>query len=285
MTTKFFKHAIVFLLLTLVSEVIVAQGLIYKVEGNGLKQPSYIFGTMHMICAEDLLIPDELPQALKETNALYLEMDITDTTMQQKMMSKLIDPSMIENYSMLTQEVTEIIDQVLMNSLNIEFNQLKIMKPMIVSMMLIQASFPCSEVESIEMTLIEMANEQNIPIKALETIEFQLSLFDSISMEDQLKMLESMAMNHHNAASEYRMLADAYKSGNINKINQITQKDPTFSGFDDLILNDRNEEWLKKLPAIMKKSPAFIAVGAAHLPGDKGILEGLKELGYKVKPL
>lgn len=285
MTTKFFKHAIVFLLLTLVSEAIVAQGLIYKVEGNGLKQPSYIFGTMHMICAEDLLIPDELPQALKETNALYLEMDITDTTMQQKMMSKLIDPSMIENYSMLTQEVTEIIDQVLMNSLNIEFNQLKIMKPMIVSMMLIQASFPCSEVESIEMTLIEMANEQNIPIKALETIEFQLSLFDSISMEDQLKMLESMAMNHHNAASEYRMLADAYKSGNINKINQITQKDPTFSGFDDLILNDRNEEWLKKLPAIMKKSPAFIAVGAAHLPGDKGILEGLKELGYKVKPL
>lgn len=285
MTTKFFKHAIILFLLTLTSEAIVAQGLLYKVEGNGLKQPSYIFGTMHMICAEDLLIPDELPQALKETKALYLEMDITDTTMQQKMMSKLIDPSMIENYSMLTQEVTEIIDQALMNALNIEFNQLKIMKPMIVSMMLIQASFPCSDVESIEMTLIQMANEQNIPIKALETLEFQLSLFDSISMEDQLKMLESMAMNHHNAASEYRMLADAYKSGNINKINQITQKDPTFSGFDDLILNDRNEEWLKKLPAIMKKSPAFIAVGAAHLPGEKGVLEGLKELGYKVKPL
>lgn len=285
MTTKFFKHAIILFLLTLISEGIVAQGLLYKVEGNGLKQPSYIFGTMHMICAEDLLIPDELPQALKETKALYLEMDITDTTMQQKMMSKLIDPSMIENYSMLTPEVIEIIDQALMNGLNIEFNQLKIMKPLIVSMMLIQASFPCSDIESVEMTLIEMANEDNIPIKALETLEFQLSLFDSISMEDQLKMLESMAMNHHNAASEYRMLADAYKSGNLNNINKISQKDPTFSGFDDLILNDRNEEWLKKLPAIMKKSPAFIAVGAAHLPGEKGILEGLKELGYKVKPL
>ncbi len=285
MTNHFFKQAVILLLIILSSEAIVAQGLLYKVEGNGLKEPSYIFGTMHMICAEDFIIPDELPMALKTTKSLYLELDLTDTTMQQSMMAKLIDPSMEENYTMLSPEVTEIIDQVLMNSLNVTFNQLKIMKPIIVSMMLVQASFPCSDVESYEMALVDMANEQNIPVKALETLDFQLGLFDSISIEDQLKMLESMALNHHNAAAEYRMLTDAYKSGNLDKINQITQKDPTFSGFNDLILNDRNEAWLNKLPAIMKKSPTFIAVGAAHLSGEKGILEGLKKMGYTVKPI
>ncbi|MCH8545556.1 MAG: TraB/GumN family protein [Cryomorphaceae bacterium] len=285
MIHNFFKQVTILLLLVLASESAFAQGLLYKVEGNGLKQPSFIFGTMHMICAEDFVMPDELPQALQATKLLYLEMDITDTTMQQTMMSKLIDPAMEENYTMLSQETTEIIDQILVNALNIEFKQLKIMKPIIVSMMLVQASFPCSDIKSFETALVDMAKEQGIPIKALETLDFQLGLFDEVSIEDQLKMLESMAMNHHNAAAEYRMLTDAYTSGNIDKILQITKKDPTFSGFDDLILGDRNEEWLKKLPAIMKQSPSFIAVGAAHLPGDKGILEGLKKMGYKVKPL
>ena len=57
------------------------------------------------------------------------------------------------------------------------------------------------------------------------------------------------------------------------------------SAFTEELIFKRNADWLKELPAIMSETPSFIAVGALHLPGEKGVLEGLRKAGYKITPV
>lgn len=278
------KH--VFLsLFVLISSLLSAQSLLFKIEGNGLSQPSYLFGTIHMICASDFFMPDEVSPALDNVKSIYLELDITDTTMMQSMMMKMIDPLMEEYYLGMPTDVIESLNQILNNSMEMGFEQFKMMKPFMLSVLLIQSSINCVEVKSYEEALVEMAADKKLPIRALETLEFQLGLFDSIPLSLQVSMLEEMVLNMGEGVKIFEKMVKAYTLGDLDKLLEIIEKDESMNRFDEIILDDRNADWLEKIPAIIKKSPAFIAVGAGHLPGDRGLLRGLKDMGYVLTPM
>ena len=68
-------------------------------------------------------------------------------------------------------------------------------------------------------------------------------------------------------------------------MDELTKQDPTIGGFADILLYDRNANWVKKLQQLMPENSLVIAVGAGHLPGKKGVLNLLREAGYKVEPI
>ncbi len=262
-----------------------AQSTLYQIEGNGLNKPSYLFGTIHMICGSDFVMKDEVPVALDDVKTIYLELDLTDTVMMQGMMTKMMDPAMVEIYAGMNPDAKDAIDQTLKDAMKIGFEQVQVMKPLMISMLLIQSSIQCSDVLSLEEVLVGLAIEKEIPVKGLETLEFQMSVFDSIPMEEQLKMLEDMVLNLGAGIQLFDKMVKAYLDGDIDKLLELTKDEESLSQFDELLLDKRNEDWLSKLPSIMKKSPTFIAVGAAHLPGEKGLLKGLKDMGYVLTPM
>lgn len=270
---------------TFAAFLVAAQSTLFKIEGNGLTKPSYLFGTIHMICESDYVMKDEVPIVLDDVKTIYLEMDITDTAMMQGMMTKMIDPSMEEYYISMNNDARENLDQALQNALNIGFDQVKIMKPFMLSVLLIQSTIQCNKVLSLEDMLVDLAIEKNIPIKAFETLEFQLSIFDSIPIAEQILMLEDMALSLDAGKALFEKMVKAYVSGDIDELLALTQDDESLGQFDELLLDKRNENWLKMIPGIVKKSPTFIAVGAAHLPGEKGLLRGLKDMGYVITPM
>ena len=68
-------------------------------------------------------------------------------------------------------------------------------------------------------------------------------------------------------------------------MEDLTKDDPDIAGFTDILLYDRNANWAKKLQDIMTDHPVVVAVGAGHLPGEKGVINLLRQLGYTVEPV
>ena len=87
-----------------------------------------------------------------------------------------------------------------------------------------------------------------------------------------------------------KKLTNAYMKQDLNEMLRINEErvgnqcDPSPSEEDAMIYN-RNKAWAEKLPAIMKAAPTFVAVGALHLLGEKGLLNLLKRQGYTVEPV
>ncbi|HEY0355647.1 MAG TPA: TraB/GumN family protein, partial [Flavisolibacter sp.] len=98
-----------------------------------------------------------------------------------------------------------------------------------------------------------------------------------------LKMIEDSGKEGED--TEMKMLTEAYRQQQLNKMDELTRNEKSIEGFTDILLYDRNADWAKKLEELMKNNALVIAVGAGHLPGEKGVINLLRKAGYKVEPV
>ena len=118
---------------------------------------------------------------------------------------------------------------------------------------------------------------------------YQLSIFDSIPYKLQAKQLLSYVDNAGKQEQEdkdFKDLTIAYKNQDLNRLEALTKKDDIgIEGFTDLLLYKRNENWVKKLETLLSENALLVAVGAGHLPGERGVINLLKKAGYTVEPV
>ena len=82
--------------------------------------------------------------------------------------------------------------------------------------------------------------------------------------------------------AKFKKMLAYYNAGNLNGIKKITEEDEAFTKHKDLLLTNRNENWISKIEDFSKEQPTFFGVGAAHLIGDKGVIKLLRAQGYTV---
>ena len=120
----------------------------------------------------------------------------------------------------------------------------------------------------------------------LETVEQQATvLFDSTPISYQAEALVELLKDPSKALENTKALTEAYNNQDLDKMLKLSEDEDEHPEFMIALLDKRNADWLTKLPAIFKEGPTFVAVGALHLAGDKGIVEGLRKLGYNVSPV
>lgn len=267
-----------------------ANTLLWKVTGKDLSKPSYIFGTMHMICANDIELSDSLKSAIKNSDKVYLELDMDD---MMQMMSAMMHMNMRGDTSLSDllspadyKKVKEYFEK---KSSLIPFTMMERYKPLLIESMILEQSEKCDNMIVIEQLVMEQANRYGKEIKGLETFAYQLGIFDQIPYKIQaqqlVKMVEEAETGKDDDKDEMKMLTDAYRKQELNKMDELTKDDPGIGAFTDILLYSRNANWAKKLQDIMANNPVVVAVGAGHLPGKKGVLNLLKEAGYKVEPV
>lgn len=267
-----------------------ANTLLWKISGKNLTRPSYIFGTMHMICANDIELSDSLKNAIKNSDKVYLELDMDDmmqmmTAMMHMTMkgdttlSDLLSP---EDYKKVKNYFED-------HSSLIPFSMMEKYKPLLLESMVMEQSDACDNMIVIEQLVMQEAKNYDKEIKGLETFDYQLGIFDKIpyklQAEQLLKMVDDDKAGKNNDADEIKTLTEAYRKQELSKMDDLTKDDPTIAGFTDILLYDRNANWAKKLQELMPDKALVVAVGAGHLPGKKGVLNLLREAGYKVEPV
>lgn len=263
--------------------------LLWRVTGKNLSQPTYIFGTMHMICANDIELSDSLKNAIYNSGKVYLELDM-DNMLQ--MMSAMLHMNMRGDTTLSdllsAEDYKKVKDFFKEKGGLIPFAMMERYKPLLIEAMVMEQSAKCENMIVMEQLVMEEAKKNRKEIRGLETFAYQLGVFDKIPYKLQAQQLVKMVDDAKSGKSdegELKILTDAYRNQEINKMDELTKDDPSIGGFTDILLYDRNTNWVKKLPELMEKEGLVVAVGAGHLPGKKGILNLLREAGYKVEPV
>lgn len=261
--------------------------LLWEITGNGLKKPSYLFGTIHMIGKEDYFLTDVMKEKFNATEQLALEIDMdnllgTMMSMISGMMMKdgttLKDLLTKEEYAKLEKHITE--------KIGLPMMMLDRMKPMLVSTLLSEGAIE-GDVVSYEAEFLQMAKTKNMETLGLETAEYQLSIFDSIPYKAQAKMLvEALDGEGDMGEDMFNEMVKYYKAQDLNALYKIiSQESEDFGDYQDLLLNNRNRNWIPVIGKYAKDKPTFFAVGAGHLPGEVGVINLLRKAGYTVKAI
>jgi uncharacterized protein YbaP (TraB family) len=260
--------------------------LLWQVTGNGLQQPSYIFGTFHLMCKNDIQFSNQLNMAVNRADKVYMEMDMDDpaTLLGGFTLMTMKDGKTLEQ--LYNDADYKRVRQFFLDSLKTSLSFVARMKPFFLEALLYPKMMPCKTISGVEEELVRLAKTNKKEIKGLETMEFQASVFDSIPYEEQakelLKSIDSMESNR----KSFDTMMQVYKNQQLNEMeNLFTKSESGMESHQDLLLNNRNKNWVIQLKDIMKKNPVFVAVGAGHLVGQKGLIALLRIEGYTVQPL
>jgi hypothetical protein len=261
------------------------KSLLWKISGNGIKEASYLYGTMHITC--DATLPQKAIKALDATNQLYLELNMDDPTLQQSMMQSMMMKDGKTMSSLVSEEDFKIVDEFLTKQLGYSAQMLNTFKPFMVSAMLYPKMIDCA-MQSVEGNLMTVIKEQQEEVFGLESIEEQMNVFDAIPDEVQMKELVKTAKNNlEKDKKEMELLLEIYKSEDINAIYTVSQESENeiTSKFEEILLSNRNKNWIPIIEKVAKEKATFFGVGAGHLGGEMGVIQLLRKKGYKVEPV
>ena len=257
--------------------------LLWEISGNGLQQPSYLFGTIHMICKEDFLISEIVKQKFNSSKQVYLELDMDDPQLQVTMMQQMQLPDKETLKNKLGESDFKKLDSFLQKEMNMNLVMFDKFKPMMVMSILAQRLLPCAGMESYDMNFAKMATEQKKELLGLEKVEDQLGVFDAIPDSLEIRSIMNMVNDFESHKKEFSRMSSIYKTQDLDALYQLMAESPEMMGSQELLLDRRNRNWIPVMESVMKNSTTFFAVGAGHLAGSLGVLELLRKQGYKVK--
>jgi uncharacterized protein len=260
--------------------------LLWEISGNGLKKPSFLFGTFHLLCKDDIHFSEQLKKAVKSVDEVYMELKLDDpsTMLSGMMYMNMKNGKTLE--SLYTPEEYKRLEAYFSDTLRMPMLLFQKAKPYFLVALLYPRMMNCSNPSGVEEELMKIAKEDKKEIKGLETMQFQASVFDSIPYGWQAKELLKNIDSFSVYKDEFDTMLDFYKNQQMDSLKTMVGKSEFGSDkYDDLLLKNRNKNWVKQLKEIMKNKSVFVAVGAGHLVGDAGLINLLKKAGYKLVPL
>lgn len=256
--------------------------LLWEVSGNGLSKPSYITGTFHILCSKDFEIKPKVLKALEKSENLVMEINYTDPV-EMKSLQKMFKADKKISDQLSPEEAKEL-NTVLANY-GTDLKSIDSSSPQALYALLSTKAIPCpqTEVKLYEMELLQKAMKDKKSIKGLEKVEDQMKsineAYDLKSIIAQLKMDKEYQIL-------FRQMIEAFKNENVQSLYSLF-KDERFMNAqqEKAMLTNRNQNWVKIMPDMMKKESSFFAVGGSHLMGKNGIIPLLRAKGYTVRPV
>jgi uncharacterized protein len=264
--------------------------LLWKISGNGLDKPSYLFGTIHMLCKDDAELSYNFKKAIRNCDEVYFEVDMDNLFEIFGAIGKMKMQGDTTLRDLLSESDYKTVKEYFeARSSMLPFSMLETFKPMLAASTLEEGSLPCDNTTMMEQEIMKEAKENDKKIKGLETMSYQAGILDSIPYKLQAEQLVAYINNagkNSDADEEMKELFKAYKDQNLKKLELLmVETDMSIAGFIDILLYHRNENWVNKLVTLMPGRSLVIAVGAGHLPGEKGVINLLRKQGYTVTPV
>lgn len=298
------KRKLMTLAVLLTAAVSVNAQLLYKISGNGLEKPSYIIGTHHLANVGFVEKINGVKEALTETEQVYGEVKwdvMTNPDSLKAMQEKMMLPEGKTLKTILTPEQYKRLDAFMTAKLGAGMSnpmveaQMGKLSPMalvtqfqvLLFMMNHMGEFDPSS--TFDQYFQAQAQKNNLPCGGLETLSFQAQvLYGSTPMERQVEQLMCLIDNEQFNVQMLEEMTKAFYAQDLDALKKAmdlklgTSCDSTPEE-EAALIDNRNADWLTKMPAIMKQAPTFFAVGAGHLLGEKGVLQLLRNAGYTVE--
>lgn len=278
--------------------------LLYKISGKDLTAPSYIIGTHHLANVGFVNKIAGVKDALTSTEQVYGEVrwdDMTNPDSLKVMQAAMMLPDGQSLKTVLSAEQYKKLDAVITQMMGVGLSnpqvgaQMGKMSPAALSTQLQVLMFMQKHMgeydpsSTFDQYFQAQAKHNNEPVGGLETLAFQTDLlYKGSDMKRQVEQLMCLLDNQEFYEQMMESMTDAFYAQDLDALKAAMDKklggtcDSTPEELAQLIDN-RNADWAKKMPAIMAAKPTFFVVGAGHLPGAKGVLQLLKDAGYTVE--
>jgi len=260
------------------------QGLLWKIEKAGIA-PGYLFATIHLEDARVTRLAPPVAQALANSEALVLEVDLGPRSRQAASRAMFFGDG-----RSLPEVVGESLFQQSLAALRprgFQADHVRLMKPWAVFSVL---SMPQAKSgQFLDAVLYQRATRRGLPVYALEEMSEQIAVFEGLSLQDQIVLLRDTLANKDAMPRFIDETLRVYLRGDLSALLALNER---YMGFTEpavaarvsqRLLDDRNRRMLARLePLLQRGQRLFIAVGALHLPGETGLLQGLRQRGYRL---
>ncbi|MFC2087096.1 TraB/GumN family protein [Bacteroidota bacterium] len=260
------------------------KSLLWKIERDNLENPSYLFGTIHLIPKKEIVFPSYMINAFNSCEELVLELNLNEISFSEKKMlfQHMMLPSGLSYRDYLNDSSFQALKLYLVDTMKIKerkVNKYFRIKPVYTGALIL--SELVKNPKSYEEMLTKKAKRGGISISGLETFQEQLEIIDSYGLTDQFIELEKETR----FLQEYEKLLNSYLSEDIYSLYNMMKEDSGFSNFENTYLIQRNRNWIATLEKTMVAKSVFFAVGCGHLAGENGLIQLLRDRGYSVTPV
>jgi uncharacterized protein len=267
---------------------VASNGLLYKISGKNLSKPSYLYGTIHIICPTDMFAMDKLSNYFDQTDGLVLELDMDDAEVMKKAATAMNMPDGKSLKELLTPEKYAKVDEMFKSIFGVPVEALKAFSPMGLSLIISTSpkSIGCQPPASYEGKFLEMAAKAKKDVEGLETLEVQMATLAKTPIEKQAEALYKLALNPQAGFDQFKALIATYKLQDSEKLydSMAKQSSEDPNAMKDL-LNERNLNWIPVIETKIAAKSRFIAVGGGHLGGKDGVVNLLRAKGYTVSAI
>lgn len=258
------------------------KGLLWKIESPGIAA-NYLFGTIHSDDPRVTALPEAVTRSLDASSRFVMEAIVDGEGLVR--MAELMffnDGRTLEQVigKKLYMESTKAMTARGIPTLGVEKQ-----KPWAVMMAL---SVPAPKTgQFLDLVLQARATRLNKPVSGLESVAEQLAVFDGLPLPDQVALLEDTVRMQAEFDREIEAMHKAWLARDLAGIVAMSDKyqqrnERLYRDVMDRLLAQRNRRMAERLAPILKQGGAFVAVGAAHLPGATGLLQQLEKAGYRV---
>lgn len=276
----------ILLLLFTLTAAATEKGLLWKIEHPGV-DPSYLFATMHSGDTRVITLPEVVEQALTKAQSFTMEM-VLDESVMLSMGRRMIltDGSTLSDMleSTLYRQVVAAMEQRGMPE-----QVVAVLKPWAVFMTL---SMPPEQNGTfLDLKLYQEALAGGKAVYGLESMEEQLAVFDEMPRDDQVSLLRELMQQYGDYEAILDEMTDVYLSRDLDALVLLSDKSMKGmeKGLQDRVMgrliDERNLKMAERMLPRLIEGNAFIAVGALHLPGERGLIALLREGGYQLTPL
>ena len=260
-------------------------GLLWKIDKFGYA-PSYLLGTIHSEDPRILNLPKTVEKHYNRAKSVTIEVAINLPTLFKSILAMYLPVGQTLDTMIKPDKYKQLVEA--LGDYGIPEIAVKTIKPSALMMVL---SMPKSEKgQFLDMMLYFNAQAQGKPVYGLETAEEQLAIFDTLELDEQVILLEETLNQIENMPNLLETMHQLYLKRNLTEIMNFSNSymsskkhQKVVDKFMAYILDQRNLTMLERMKPRLKEGRAFIAVGALHLPGERGLLKLLEQEGFRVK--
>jgi uncharacterized protein YbaP (TraB family) len=249
-----------------------------------------LFGSMHVLRQSDHPLPKSVDALLERADTIVMELDLDDV-------DALAQQRLIVNSAVLPpgQTIADVIDADLYRALEQRSTELgvdlKLMnrfEPWFLAITLLDqglSKFGFVGQYGVEQYVLQHALRGRKEIVGLETFEFQIRIFDSLSPSSQQAMLAQTLDELDEAESAMAEMAAAWRAGELEELgDELLEEFEDFPGLYETLVTKRNAVWAEALERMLRDGRRhLVVVGALHLVGNDSLIELLTERGHAVE--
>lgn len=261
---------------------------------------NYILGSIHFLKKDMYPLPDRVEKAFEQTDVLVVEADISNSKMGQHLKLTMEKGMYSGNHTLKANvsEKTFRFAEKILKEKGIDIILYQKFKPWFLAltlsgMELIKLGFDPNY--GVDKHFINKANKETSlsskkEIVELEGVEYQINLFDNLTHAESDSFLFSTLQEISQYGNDIEPMVSAWARGRVSKIEHLLTKNidkyKELSHIYKKFVDDRNFEMVKKIVAFLNSPKThFIVVGAAHLVGENGLIQLLKNKGFTLKQM